>query len=274
MRTHPLRAAGTPAPETNRTRVKIAVSSASFANAITAGELTQLEWLDVCANELEADAVVFDAAQFPRTDGEYLAQLKKTAVDLGLAVAGIAADAILGDEGENWLAVADRLGSPLALTHAPPASDDPGAWGAFADALKTRAKDAKRRNVTLALRNAPQTLCPSTADLRRIAKDVDSAWLRFGPDIGVAHVSEGATSILGKSVIVTAYVAEPATFAAPNDRFAIDLVASLARFRGALLLECTLPAVSEPNADARAALHHAVRRFADLRARALASVSG
>ena len=68
--------------------MKIAVSSAAFAAAFTAGTTTQLEWLDACANELEVDGVVFALADFPRTDAEYLAQLKKSATDLGLTVAG------------------------------------------------------------------------------------------------------------------------------------------------------------------------------------------
>jgi hypothetical protein len=40
--------------------MKIACSSASFAHEIRRGELTLLEWLDIVANELELDGVVFD----------------------------------------------------------------------------------------------------------------------------------------------------------------------------------------------------------------------
>lgn len=253
--------------------MKIAVSSATFAQAIAAGELTQLEWLDVCANELEADAVVFDAAQFPRTDGEYLAQLKKTAVDLGLAVAGVAADGLLLEEGENWLAVADRLGAPLALARAPQANDGPGAWGAFTDVLKMRARDAKRRNITLALRNVPQTLCSSIADLRRVAKDIDSAWLRFALDLGTGRGNDGSAATLAKSVIVTATFDDPAIFAGSSDRFASDLIAELARFRGCVLLDCTIAAETPQNSATRGTFHKALRRFADLRARSLTAAA-
>jgi len=55
------------------------------------GELTQLEWLDLCASELDLDGVLFDTRHFARTDADYLAQLKKTAVDLGLTVTGLVA---------------------------------------------------------------------------------------------------------------------------------------------------------------------------------------
>lgn len=265
--------AGPRARDPKRASVKIAVSSATFAQSIAAGELSQLEWLDVCANELEADAVVFDAAQFPRTDGEYLAQLKKTAVDLGLAVAGVAADGLLLDEGENWLAVADRLGAPLALVRAPLANDDAGAWGRFTDALKTRAKDAKRRNVTLALRNVSHTLCSSVADLRRVAKDIDSAWLRFALDLAAARSGDGSAAPLAKSVIVTAALEDPTSFARPSDRFASDLTRDLARFRGCVLLEGSIASASDASAQSRAAFHEALRRFADLRARSLATAT-
>lgn len=245
--------------------MKIAVSSSSFARAIAARELTQLEWLDVCANELEADAVVFDAAHFPRTDDEYLAQLKKLAVDLGLAVAGLAAADLFETGGASWLAVAKRLGAPLAIARAPQTSDDPGAWGAFADVVKTRSREAKKRNVTLAIPNVRDTLCASSADLKRIAKDVDSAWLRYALDPLDAGASDDTSSLLGKSVIVRAEIADIATFALPSDRVATDLVAALARFRGCVLLEATDDTAS------RHAYHDALRRFADLRARELST---
>lgn len=244
--------------------VKIAVSSSSFARAIAARELTQLEWLDVCANELEADAVVFDAAHFPHTDDEYLAQLKKLAVDLGLAVAGVAAEALFDSGGASWLAVAKRLGAPLAIARAPQATDDAGAWAAFADVVKTRAREAKKRNVTLAIPNVRETLCASTSDLKRIAKDVDSAWLRYAIDPLAAGARDGTASLLGKSVIVRAEIADLARFATPDDRAATDLIAALARFRGCVLLETT------DRGAARDAFHDALRRFADVRARTLA----
>ncbi|GAC1310313.1 MAG: hypothetical protein NVSMB21_18030 [Vulcanimicrobiaceae bacterium] len=248
--------------------MKIATSSTSFARAIAAERLSQLEWLDICANELEVDAVVFDAAQFPRLDDEYLAQLKKLAVDLGLSVAALSADAIFAVEGDRWLAVADRLGAPLVLGRAPQAAADPGAWGAFADLVKERARAAKRANVTLALSNATGTLCASSEDLRRLAKDVDSAWLRFAPDplaFGAgAGADAGATS---KSVLVRATIGDLATFARDDDRSANDLLRALARFRGCVLLDSR----ADADADvARGSYHLALQRFAAARARALA----
>lgn len=243
--------------------MKIACSSATFSRQIQSGALTQLDWLDLCANELEVDGVVFDAAHFPRRDAEYLAQLKKVASDLGLTVAAFASHDAFGTDGGTDLDTALALGAPLAIVRAPAESEDPEAWGAFTDALKGRAGDGKRLGVTLALRNAPGTLCPAPADLRRAAKDVDSAWLRFAFDVGAA--SDDEARVLTKSVIAVQSVGDARAFATPLDRIATIAIERLRRFRGFVLLEGSADA-AEP-----AAYHDAVARFAALRSRALAN---
>src|SRR5579884_3364705 len=88
------------------TRMKIASSTASFDRDLRAGDLTQLEWLDLCVEPLGLDGVLFDARHFPRTDDEYLAQLKKMCVDRGLSVAGVAADAVLEADDLRWIEIA------------------------------------------------------------------------------------------------------------------------------------------------------------------------
>ena len=244
--------------------MKIACSSASFADAIADGRLTQLEWLDLCANELEVDGVVFDAAHFPRLDGEYVAQLRKACVDLGLTVAALAEEAFLETSASDALARAQALGAPLLLLRAPAASSDPEAWGRFAESAKTASRLAKAANVTVALRNAPHTLCESGADLKRLAKDVDSAWLRFGPDLASLGADEAGT-LPSKSVIATYSIAEITRFAREDDAEAAGVLRALQRFRGFVVLERT--DLSGP----RDAYHAALERFATLRARALAA---
>ena len=54
-------------------------------------------------------------------------------------------------------------------------------------AISSRGSASQRRwqralNVTLAVRNAPATFAASTHDCKRVAKEADSAWLRFGPE--------------------------------------------------------------------------------------------
>ncbi|MGH8163526.1 MAG: hypothetical protein ACREP1_04245, partial [Rhodanobacteraceae bacterium] len=69
--------------------MKLACSSTAFDRELRDGDLTQLEWIDRCARELAADGLVFDVAHFPRTDADYLAQVKKMCADLGLTVAAV-----------------------------------------------------------------------------------------------------------------------------------------------------------------------------------------
>ncbi len=242
--------------------MKIACSSASFRERLAEGTLSQLEWLDVCANELELDGVVFESEHFPRTDGDYLAQLKKVATDLGLTVAAFAADDAFTGNYEQRLEMAEALGAPLVIARAPSASTEAQAWGSFTDAAKDAARAAKRANVTLAVRSARGTLCESNADLKRLAKDVDSAWLRFAWD-ALAASAGSATTIARKDVIATYEISGVERFATTANDDAERLNASLARFRGFIVLDA-----SRSNAP-RAAYHAALARFAELRARSL-----
>jgi hypothetical protein len=246
--------------------MKVACSSASFDAALSGGRLTQLEWLDLCANELEVDGVVFDDRHFPRWDEEYLAQLRKACVDLGLTVAGFGAEAFAEANASEGLERARALGAPLVTLRAPAASADPDAWGRFVESAKTASRLAKDLNVTFALRNAAGTLCEDGASLKRLAKDVDSAWLRYGPDFASPPLDDAA-SLLSKSVIATYSIANLTTFACEGDPDATRLVAALQRFRGFVVLE------RAGLGGDRAAYHSALARFATLRARSLAALA-
>ena len=71
------------------TSMKLACASSSLHRDIERGELTQLEFFDLCARELACDGVVLDVRHFPRTDDDYLAQVKKMAADRGLTIAAL-----------------------------------------------------------------------------------------------------------------------------------------------------------------------------------------
>lgn len=246
--------------------MKIAGSSASFSAAFAAGRLTQLEWLDLCANELELDGVVFDVRHFPRTDPDYLAQLKKTATDLGLTVAALRCEHFSSaSDASQWLENARELAAPLLVFEAPPAGGDAGAWNGFIALLRKSAQRAKQLNVTLALANAAGTLCPSGADIERAAKEVDSTWLRFAPDVAALGESD-ESDLLEKAAILNARIEDSTSFARDNDANAQRLIARMHRFRGFL----TLDRVREE--EPLEAFHDAVIRFARLRALVLAGV--
>jgi hypothetical protein len=240
--------------------MKIASSSASFARMLARGELTQLEWLDLCAAELELDGVLFDTRHFARTDADYLAQLKKTAVDLGLTVAGLVAPD-LPSAGEAPLEMALALGAPIVVADTPPAAGDPAAWSAFTAALKPAVAAGKRLNVTIAVRNGPSTLCASAADCKRLAKDIDSAWLRFATDATAFGVLDKIEELGTKTVLATHAIENLETFARDDDPEARRLLEGLRGFRGFV-------AVDRGDADgARDAFHRAIGRLRALLAR-------
>src|SRR5690348_6613898 len=138
--------------------MKLCCSSRAFARALQSGSLTQLEWVDRCA-ELALDGVDFAASHFPRTDSDYLAQLKKLCADRGLTAACAAVDVPFGDGDvdrqaavlEEWIGHCVALGAPLLRFRTGGASGTPAiAWRELVRGLKRSAAAAKERNVTLA----------------------------------------------------------------------------------------------------------------------------
>lgn len=183
--------------------MKLACSSTAFDALLRSGELTQLEWIDLCAHELAADGVVFDVRHFPRTDTDYLAQLKKMAADLGLSVAALRHDGFFSADDmhmEQALEIAMALGAPLLSAPLPPETQT--SWSDVQATLGSATSLAKRFNVTIALRNAPHTFAASTLDMKRAAKEADSAWLRYGPDLSAMDAASDPEGLLSKTVLV------------------------------------------------------------------------
>jgi hypothetical protein len=149
------------------------------------GTLTHLEWLEGCASRLDADGAIFALADFPRTDMEYAAQVKKVAVDLGIVPVALDAPGLLDPERSDEergaaVALAAALGAPLLRTTAgAPGKLPPQTFVRMVAAAKAMAKAAKAANVTLAVAPEGGTLVATLADLKHLAKDVDSAWLRY-----------------------------------------------------------------------------------------------
>jgi hypothetical protein len=167
--------------------MRIAVSSSPFRRPLAAGELTQLEWVERCASVLGVDGIVADLADFPRTDGEYVAQLRKVAVDLGIVPFGVDAAGLLDPQTDEQayddaLAVASSFGALIVRTPLPaPGEVPPAAFVTTVAAAKAASKAAKRVNVTLVVPARPGTLAEDAAGIRHLLKDVDSAWLRSCP---------------------------------------------------------------------------------------------
>jgi len=174
--------------------MRIAVSSSAFRQPLAAGELTQLEWLERCASQLDADGVLAGLADFPRTDLEYTAQLRKVAVDLGLVPFGLDTAGLFDRDAaaarESTLALATALGALVVRSPLPPPGDVPPATYVETVAIaKALGRAAKAANVTLLVPPAPGTLGEDLPAVKRLLKDADSAWLKPCP----RAVDEAAT---------------------------------------------------------------------------------
>jgi hypothetical protein len=183
--------------------MKLACASGALHREIESGELTQLEFLDLCARELACDGVVLDVRHFPRTDDEYLAQVKKMATDWGLSIAAVSDSRFFCSEDGRVAQVlnhAATLGAPLVA--APLALQTECSWSEQLERLTVATSMAKRFNVTLALRNAPQTFAAGTADCKRVIKETDSAWLRYGPDPQQLDAASDAQLLAANTVLL------------------------------------------------------------------------
>ena len=166
--------------------MRIAVSSSTFRRPLAAGELTQLEWVERCASVLGADGVLADVVDFPRTDAEYVAQLRKVAVDLGIVPFGIDAAGLFDQDsavpGDDVVALASGFGAAVVRTTLPPPGEVPPAT--FVEAVKAAkalSRIAKVANVTLIVASAPGTIGADLDGVKHLLKDTDSAWLRACP---------------------------------------------------------------------------------------------
>jgi hypothetical protein len=211
--------------------MKIACAAGAFAQLIERGGLTQLEFVDLCAREFACDGIVFDVRQFPRTDDDYLAQLKKMAVDWGLTVAGIWDRAFFSAHSEamlETLRLAVVLGAPLVA--APLAGEHFMPWSSQLERLGAASGLAKQLNVTLALRNAPDSYASTTHDCKRVAKETDSAWLRFGPQPASFDAASDPASLGTDSVLLWSSVCE-------SDAAIAQTISGFADFRGFVALD-------------------------------------
>ena len=175
--------------------MKIAVTSSSFSAALRRGTLTHLEFLEAAASRLNADGVVLALSDFPRTDGEYLAQVKKAATDLGLVPVALDVPGLLepdrsAADGAAALAVAAAAGAGLLrVTAGPPGELPPETFARTVAAAKSLASRAKAANITLTVASDPATLLGDIAAVQNFSKYVDSAWLRY--DVAVADPQRG-----------------------------------------------------------------------------------
>ena len=183
--------------------MKLAATSASLHREIDRGELTQLEFLDLCARELPCDGVVLDVRHFPRTDEQYLAQIKKMAADTGLTIAAVQDDGFVVRDAsamQSMLGIAATIGAPLLATQL--SLQTQHSWSDEAQQLGDATKYAKGFNVTLAIRNVADTFCATAADVKRTLKETDSAWARAAFDFATLDDAESLSKAGEKFVLL------------------------------------------------------------------------
>lgn len=219
--------------------MRLAPSSSAFDRALAAGDLTQLEFLDLCAGELSADGVILDVAHFPRRDAEYLAQIKKFAADVALSIVAVRDDGLPAVKGSAAPAIAEALGAPYVMLRMPAGGLDPvTVYNGALSVLSAALGEAKRRNVTLAVRNVRGTLAGDAFALNRLRKEADSAWLRFALDL--PELPDALDERTRKRVVL-AYRSLEAVAADGRDPQAPAILAGLMGFGGFLCLDYAGP---------------------------------
>lgn len=203
-----------------------------MAHTIERGDLTQLEFIDVCARDFRCDGVALDAEHFPRIDDDYLAQIKKMATDRGLNVAALLDRPFFGANEAHMretLRQAVAVGAPLIA--APLVQETQTSWSDQLARLGVATSLAKSCNVTLAVRNAPQTFAASTHDCKRVAKEADSAWLRFGPEPTILDAASDPSRLAPNSVLLWSNVGDE------TERSAATILRDFASFCGHIVLD-------------------------------------
>ena len=211
--------------------MKLACTSGTCSQLFDSGELTQLEFLDFCASEFSCDSVVLDVRHFPRTDEDYLAQIKKMAADLGVTIAAFADDAFLSSDTATMdarMAQAAALGVPLLLCRV--AAETMMSWSRQLERLNYATSLAKRANITLAMRNVPGTFAGSVPEIKRVSKEADSAWLRYALDPAAFDGSSDIDAVRPNAVALYAS-------ATAGEAGIVPFVERFGDFRGPLVLD-------------------------------------
>jgi len=213
--------------------MKLACTSTAFDRAFSAGETTQIEWIETCAREFEADGVVLDVRHFPRTDSDYLAQIKKFATDLGTCIVALYDDgAFMRDETgfAEELEIARAIGAPIVAGRLPQETEC--SWVQLMANLNAATTLAKTCNITLAVRNAEGTFASGTSGLKRVGKEPDSAWLRYALDLDALDTASDPEKSIEQSVLIWPR--------RPYDNSAVgENIAVLDEYRGFVVLDGT-----------------------------------
>lgn len=183
--------------------MKLGCSSWSYDRAIREGRLDQLEWLRLCAEELELDGVELLDHHFPDTGRPYLRDLRRRAAELHLTVSCVSVSNDFGrttvearqaevEKVGRWLEIAHFLGAPVLRVFAgwlPSQEREAGRgerlWPEVVACLRESATVAAECGVVLALENHDGGgFVSRPEEIERCLEEVGSPWLRLCLDTG------------------------------------------------------------------------------------------
>jgi sugar phosphate isomerase/epimerase len=165
--------------------VKLGCICGCFNRAFDAGAMDQLGFVRHCATPLRVRGVELQDIHFPETRPRYLAELRRAAADLDLAIIGVGVHNDFGRAAttwrqseiakvKQWIEVAEQLGAPQVRVFAGhPEGRAAERWPAMIAALREVATFAAEAGVRLGLENHNHGAFTQTAaDQLRVLEDV------------------------------------------------------------------------------------------------------
>ena len=184
--------------------MKLAMSSWSYHWALSKGEMSQMDWLELCG-ELGLNGVELLDIHFPSLSRRYLQSVSKACrrLHLEVAAASVSNDFGLPEKSQRaanrkkvsqWIGLAQELGAPvLRVFSGWPGVGNPllyerergRLWPEMVGHLQALAQEAKKAGIVLALENHNHNGFTRTADdLLQILREVNSEHLKVTLDTG------------------------------------------------------------------------------------------
>jgi sugar phosphate isomerase/epimerase len=186
--------------------MRLACSSESHNDLLTAGHFGLEEWLRFCADELGLTGVELEDKHIGEPTGERLGALRDAAARHGLEIVnialmnnfGVADRARLSAEearSREWVGVGHRLGARFVRTFAGwPEGDRAARWPAMIAAMRATCREAERLGVRLVMENHNHGgFVQTAADVTAIFDEVRSPALGLLLDTG--NYLDGLASI-------------------------------------------------------------------------------
>jgi sugar phosphate isomerase/epimerase len=186
--------------------MRLCCLSLSFGPEFTAKQLTDLTFVDLCA-QLRFDGVDFNVSSFHSLDRDHLKKVKKHCVERGLTVACVGINNDFGRPDQEQAAVlqqirtgidaAQFLGAPVVRIFAGYVRKEEGreaVWKRTVEGLKRTSDYGEKAGVVAAVQNHNHNNLTRTGDdVVSLLKAVDHPWCSYMLDTGQYLGSPGAS---------------------------------------------------------------------------------